>query len=311
MVEPAKKAVGGAVEKVADAAEGVADKAEDVVAAGSAATRVARRSDRAAQTSLTTTSSWVPRAVAGPSSTFQPRSRSRSASAGGRPRVAAVLEQRAHQPALGRLVEVADHLAHPVGLVEHPHRRDPAAPARPAGARTPAYVLERRSTSSPRPSDVGDRLGERLAPRRGDRSQAGERGVAGEPVGGDPVGRPEQPEDRRGDGDPGGGPASGRGGEAGEVERVVEHAGVDPVGARRRRGQQPPVALEQVGLGVTDAEQRRRVVAARWPRPGPRAPGGGRRSGTGGRARRGRAGRRAGARPCPRSEAAGSARAQR
>ena len=32
VVEPAKKAVGGAVEKVADAAEGVADKAEAVVA---------------------------------------------------------------------------------------------------------------------------------------------------------------------------------------------------------------------------------------------------------------------------------------
>src|SRR5690606_32909134 len=34
-------------------------------------------------------------------------------------------DQGAHQPALGRLVEVRDGLADPVDLVEHPHRGDP------------------------------------------------------------------------------------------------------------------------------------------------------------------------------------------
>ncbi len=88
----------------------------------------------AAHSSLTTTSSWTAPFAAvdhldGPAQVAQGLGQ-----AGRGARVRAVLEQRADDPALGRLVEVADHLAPAGDLVQHPDRGD-ARQRRPA-ART-------------------------------------------------------------------------------------------------------------------------------------------------------------------------------
>ena len=76
----------------------------------------------------------------------------------------------------------------------------------------------------------------------------------------------DQPEQRRGDRDPGRRPALGGGGERGEAEGVVQHAGVDPVGARGRRASRRP-ALQlrpgRPGWGRGRASRGRDVGVAR------------------------------------------------
>ena len=211
-----------------------------------------------------------------------------AASAVGRARVGAVLEQRADDAALGRLVEVAHDRPPAVGLVEHAHGRDAAGQVA-AGRQKAAYVLERRSTSRPVPTAVGDGLAEDLAPRAGDGADAGQGGVAGEPVGRDPVAGAHDAEERAGDRDPRGRPAPGRGGEGVEAEGVVEDAGVDRVGAgrrSRRRGRRC-AAPGRAGRG--------RGRARRRPCPGRR--GTGRSSASQQRRTRRGEGRRATARP--------------
>ena len=124
----------------------------------------------------------------------------------------------------------------------------------------------------------------------------------------------DQPEQRRGDREPGRRRrrlAAAR--ERGEVEGVVEHAGVDPVGPGRRRVAQPGVAVDQVGLGAAE-----RRASARRRRGSPRAQvdervehplaGGGEVREA--QRRRGRGACRGAGRSCPRSGAAGSARAK-
>ena len=105
-----------------------------------------------------------------------------------------------------------------------------------------------------------DGLAERVAPDPGHRADAGEHGVAGEPVRRDPVARAHQAEQAAGDRDPAAGAPLGRGGERGEAERVVEDAGVDPVGAGGRRRVDAGVEGDQVALGPAD---RPRTSAAR------------------------------------------------
>ena len=65
------------------------------------------------------------------------------------------------------------------------------------GLQNAAYVLERRSTSSPRPIAVRDRRAEGLAPGARDGAESRQGGVAGEAVGRDPVARADEPEERR------------------------------------------------------------------------------------------------------------------
>ena len=209
------------------------------------------------QTSATTTSSWVPRGP-GVSSTCQPRSRSTRGQRGGGARVAAVLEQRPDETALGRLVEVADDGASPVRLVQDPHGRHPTCQL---GRRTPERGVRPRPQVDQEavPEGVAHGVTEDIAPHPCDRAEAREGGVTGEPVRRDPVGRPHQPEHRRRHREPGGGAAPGGGGERVEAEGVVEDAGVDPVGARRRRRLEAGVARQQVELGVADAQDLRRV----------------------------------------------------
>ena len=101
--------------------------------------------------SLTTTSTWVPCRPAGPSSAFQPRPPRWSANRGRAARRRAVLQQRADDPALRRLVEVRDHLPLAADLVQHPHGHDLAGQVG-AGRQKAPYVEERRSTTRPRPA---------------------------------------------------------------------------------------------------------------------------------------------------------------
>ena len=134
-----------------------------------------------------------------------------SANRAGRARVRAVLQQRADEPALGRLVEVArPPCRRAVDLVQHPQGHDPAGQVR---RRAPER--RRTSTSAGRPPARGRRL--RARARRARRASTSTRcrcpgsdDVAGEPVGRDPVAGPQQPEQARGHHQPatwpGGGP---------------------------------------------------------------------------------------------------------
>ena len=84
--------------------------------------------------------------------------------------------------------------------------------------------------------------------------------VAGEPVGRDPVGRAQQPEQARGHRQPA---TSARRRAAaasdGEVERLVEHPAVDPVGARGGRASAAAALRgDVVGLGRAEPEHPRR-----------------------------------------------------
>ncbi len=101
------------------------------------------------------------------------------------------------------------------------------------GRQNAAYVDERRSTSRPPPSALAHHRVEVRAPVRGDPAEPGQGDVTGEPVGGDRVTGAHQPEHRRGHRQPPRRPAACGAVQRGEVESLVEHAGVDPVRPRR------------------------------------------------------------------------------
>ena len=107
---------------------------------------------------------------------------------------------------------------------------------------------------------VGDRLAEDLAPRAGDGADAREHGVAGEAVGRDPVAGAHDPEERAGDREPRGRSAAGGGGEGGEVEGVVEDAGVDRVRPGGRRASRVALRSHEVALGRRRGRAPRRPV---------------------------------------------------
>ena len=79
----------------------------------------------------------------------------------------------------------------PPDLVEHPHGGDPAARSAP-GRQNAAYVVERRSTTSPLPAASRSDRVEVAAPVRRDDAEPGQVDAAGEPVRRDPVGRADQ-----------------------------------------------------------------------------------------------------------------------
>ena len=262
------------------------------------------------QISLTTTSSWVPFRPGSPSSTFQPRSRSRSANAAGGRGLPPSSSTLAHQPALGGLVEVADHLPLAVGLVQHPDRGHPPAPGRPAAART-------RRTSS-----TGGRPAARC--RRAS-STAGPSASRHTPATGPRPGRVVSPESRyagirsagrtRPNSDETATSrvaraALGRRREGRRAEGVVQDPGVDPVRSRGRRGAEAAVEVDQVELGAADAEHLGRR-GPRRPRTAPSSASSTRSrasvSGRGSSGRRGRAACHGARRSCPRWAAAGSA----
>ena len=101
---------------------------------------------------------------------------------------------------------------------------------------------------------------EHAAPVRRHHTEAGQVHAAREAVRRDPVARAHQPEQRRRDRQPSGGPPAGDGVERAEVEGVVQHAGVDRVGACGGVEQQPPVASYLVGLGGAQPERLVRAV---------------------------------------------------
>ena len=70
---------------------------------------------------------------------------------GGGGRGRSLLEQGTHEAALGGLVEVADDLALVADLLEDPDRGDAARRSGP-GRQNEAYVVERRSITSPVPA---------------------------------------------------------------------------------------------------------------------------------------------------------------
>ena len=213
----------------------------------------------AGQSSLTTTSSRVPVAVGG----RRPRRSSRGRPAGAakrrrRARVAAVLEQGAHEPALGRLVEVADHLPPAVTscstrTVDHPRREVGGRAARTR--RTSTSAGRRRARAPARSRDAPGRARSRQC--AGDAAEPGQGDVAGEPVRRDPVARADQPEERRHDREPGQRPGDAADASSvGEVERVVQHAGVDPFG-RAPWGSSRSRALRRTSSAWVGAETER------------------------------------------------------
>ena len=239
----------------------------------------ARRRSASARARSTTTSSCWPCRPGAPSSTFQPRSRdARRRARPGWAGSAPSLEQGAHQAALGGLVEVADHLALAADLVQHPHRGDRG---REVGAGPPERGVRRGAQVDHQPGagrlarPTGSSTSRQCA---GDDAEAGEVDAAGEPVRRDPVARPDQPEQRRGDRQPARGAAPGGGVEGGEVERVVEDAGVDRVGAgggRGRAGRRCGVR-RRPGWDRARAPARRASGSSRHSRRARRAPARGR-----------------------------------
>ena len=163
------------------------------------------------------------------------------------------LQQRTHQPALRGLVEVAHHHAPRPHLLEHPHGRHLRSeitvgpPERGVGARP---EIHDQAVAGGR---FDDRV-EHLPPVRGDDPEAGEVDPAGETVRRDPVGRPDHPEQRRRDRERGRGAAPGSAVEGMQVEVLVEHAGVDRVGAGGGCLEEARVAAYVIGLGGSQPE---------------------------------------------------------
>ena len=235
--------------------------------------RLGHRSDL-----VTTTSSWVPLAVGSPVSTVQPSRVRVSASAlGVRGLAPSSSSARTMRPLVALLKWLTtDRLPADSWSTRTVATRRARRRVRPpeGGVRPGAEVDEQAGADR-----LGDGLAEDLAPRAGDRTGAGQAGVAGEPVGRDPVAGPHDAEERARDRHPRGRPAAGRGGEGVEAEGVVEDAGVDRVGAGGRGVLEVGVALHQVALGGTEAEHGGglvRVVAAQpHERLEQRRPGGG------------------------------------
>ena len=201
--------------------------------------------------------------VGGPTSTFQPSEPRWSARRRRRARRRTVLEQRAHQPALGRLVEVADHLPASVDLVQHAHRGDPAGEVR---RRPPERGVRRRAQVDQQAAAerVADHRVEVRAPVRRDPAEPGEGDVTGQSVGGDRVTRAHQAEHRRGHRQPPRRAAACGRVERGDVESLVEHSAVDLVRPRGPGRVQGRVARHLAGLpdGQPQHPERIRVLRA-------------------------------------------------
>ncbi len=165
----------------------------------------------------------------------------------------AALEQCPHQPALGGLVEVADHGALGPDLVEH---ADGGHLASQAGVGAPESCVGRGAQVDDETGAGGLAHGpvEVRAPVRGDHAEPGEVDPAAESVRRDPVAGAHQPEHRRDDRQPPGRPTTGGRIQRREVERLVEHTRVDRVGASRWRVEQVRVASYVVGLGGSEPE---------------------------------------------------------
>ena len=191
-----------------------------------------------------------------PSSTFQPRSRDHVGERARASRGGAALQQRAHEPALGRLVEVADHLA---------LRRRPAW-----STRTVATLRARSGLGPPERGVGGGAQVDDQTRRRQPRARRGRarRASARRPHRG--PGRLTPPASRY-DGIRSPGRTRPNSDEMTASERVarrraaassearsrrvVEHAGVDRVGAAVGAVEQARVAAYVVGLGGTEPER--------------------------------------------------------
>ena len=155
-----------------DPGPGALDRRRPAGAVRDGPARGDRRDPAALDARVTTTSSWVPFGgrladLDGPAEAGRGCRRAPPGVRG----VGAVLEQRADDAALGRLVEVAHDRAPAARLVEHAHGRDAAGQVGASAARRRRTSPERRSTSRPVPTAVGDRLAEDLAPGAGDRAE--------------------------------------------------------------------------------------------------------------------------------------------
>ena len=138
------------------------------------------------------------------------------------------------------LLKWLDHLAAAVRhLLQHAHRHRPVGDRRRSGFQRLAYTPERRSITRPRPaaSVIADASGSRHTAASGpsdgstespESRYAGIRSV-----------EPHGSEQRALHHDAARRAALGRGVERGEVERLVDHAGVDATGGSGRRGEQP------------------------------------------------------------------------
>ena len=115
----------------------------------------------------------------------------------------AVLQQRAHDPALGRLVEVRDDLARARPPRAAPASSRPCGPGPGPGRQNDAYVDERRSTTRPRPAASRTLASSRLLQYVDTVPSPGQGHVTRQPVGRHPVGRAQQPEQARGHREPG------------------------------------------------------------------------------------------------------------
>ena len=227
----------------------------------------------------------------------RPSSRGRraaSASAAGVRGLRAVLEQGADEPALGRLVEVADHLALAVDLVQHPHRDHPR---REVGRRPPERGVRRGPQVDQQPAARAGpgRTGPRASRQYAGHARRGRAGWrrrrAGTPGSGRRAG-PARTATRR----PRAAAGARRCAAAAsvvEVEGVVQHAGVDPVGrarsgrsrsrALRRRPGRPGWRRGRASRGAASGSPRHRSTErvehlargrrSRPGRPGPRSSG--------------------------------------
>ena len=215
------------------------------------------------------------RASARAASTFQPRSRSRSASAPGSRWLAPSSSRARTIRPLVALLKWLHHLAPAVAARAAPARVATRGARSGAGRQNAAYVAGAQVHQQP----AADGLARR--PRRGaarhsagDRAEAGQGGVAGEPVRRDPVAGPDQAEQRRGDREPARPRVAWRRRpRRGEVEGVVQHPGVDLVGAGRRGGRAAPAlrATRSAGWARARAPAAALRVAARRGRPARRA----------------------------------------
>ncbi len=171
----------------------------------------------------------------------------------------------ADQPALRRLVEVADHRARAVGhLLQHADRhraRRDVAGRLPEGGVRPGAQVDHEPTSG----SCGHGGGERVAPHGGEAAEPGEHAVAGEPVRRDAVAEAQRTEQRAGHDDRALGTTLRRRVERAEVEGVVEHARVDASGGGGGRCEQCGVAGDLVVLthGEPQRGAQRLGVAAR------------------------------------------------
>ena len=178
--------------------------------------------------------------------------------------------ERRHRPrGDARLAQVPGH--EPAGVLGHvarPGHADLHPAGGEVGARAPRGGIRRRpAVDDDAPAgDVRQHLVEGGAPHLGQRAEPGQRRAHRQPVGGDPVAGAHGTVERRDDDEPAVRAAAGGGVERGEVEGVVEHAGVDLGGGGGGCGGEREVARHLVEQSVGDAEQGRRRRGSGWSR---------------------------------------------